>query len=46
MGPIEGAVAIAADLLLFILPLPVVYGLNLPPQKKWGLYLVFFVGFL
>ena len=45
MGPIHGTVGVAVDLLLFILPLTVVYSLNLPPQKKLGLYLIFLVGF-
>ena len=45
-GPIFGAVGVASDVLLLILPLPIVYGLNMPPRKKLGLYMVFLVGCL
>lgn len=46
MGPILGAVGVASDVLLLVLPLPIVYGLNMPPQKKLGLYSIFLVGSL
>jgi len=46
MGPIQGAVGLAADIFILVLPLPIVYGLNLPPQKKFGLFLIFLMGVL
>lgn len=46
MAPIQGAVGLAADLVLFGLPLPVIYSLNLPPQKKFGLVVMFLLGLL
>ena len=46
MGPILGAVGVTSDVLLLVLPLPIVYGLNMPPKKKMGLYLIFLVGSL
>ena len=41
MGVILGAVGVASDLVLLVLPLPVVYGLHLPPKKKLGLLVIF-----
>ena len=46
LGPILGSVGVATDVILLILPLPIVYGLNVPPQKKLALYLVFLAGSL
>ena len=46
MRPIYGVVGLAADVVLFILPIPVIYGLNLPPNKKLGLFFVFFMALL
>ena len=46
MGPIHGTVGVAADLVIFCLPLPIVHSLNLPPRKRIGLAVVFLVGIL
>ncbi|KAL8906166.1 MAG: hypothetical protein Q9207_002199 [Kuettlingeria erythrocarpa] len=44
MGPIHGVVGLAADLLILVLPLPVIYSLHLPRPKKIGLFMVFLTG--
>lgn len=41
-----GAFGVAIDILLIILPLPVLYKLNLPNKKKIGLTVVFLTGIL
>ncbi|KAK4185145.1 hypothetical protein QBC35DRAFT_538375 [Podospora australis] len=41
---VRGGVAIALDLVILILPLPIIYELDLPPSRKIGLFLVFSVG--
>lgn len=41
-----GVLSVAADLVLFAMPLPVIWKLNLNRRKKIGLSLVFLVGFL
>ena len=46
MAPIQGAVGLAADLLILGLPLPIVYGLNTSTPKKIGLCIVFLMGIL
>lgn len=46
MSPIQGAVCVAADFFILILPLPIVFRLNLNPKKKIGLAIVFLVGVL
>ncbi|RDL41443.1 uncharacterized protein BP5553_01422 [Venustampulla echinocandica] len=46
MGPIQGAVGLAADLFILILPLPSMCGLTLPFGKKVGVMVVFLAGFL
>ena len=46
MAPIQGAVGVAADLLILVLPLPIIYGLHLPKLKKIGLSIVFLMGIL
>lgn len=45
-GPLQGAVAIAADVFILCLPLPVLRKLNLPIRKKASLGVVFLVGIL
>ncbi len=44
MAPIQGAVGLAADNLVLILALPIVYGLKIPTLKKIGLCIVFLKG--
>lgn len=46
MGPVLGAVGLAADLIILIIPLPIIYGLNMPTPKKIGLSIVFLMGIL
>ena len=46
MGPVQGAVGVAADIFILVLPLPIVYELNLEPQRKVGLAAVFLAGVL
>jgi len=41
-----GVFAVIADLALFVLPLPIIFGLRLSPKKKMGITLIFLVGFL
>ena len=43
---VNGVFGVAADLAIFILPFPVVYGLQLGRRKKIGLRIVFSVGLL
>lgn len=45
-GLLNGAVALASDVVIFVLPLPVIAKLQLPLRRKVGLGLVFFTGFL
>ncbi|KAK3989412.1 hypothetical protein QBC44DRAFT_267219 [Cladorrhinum sp. PSN332] len=42
-GIIRGGVAVALDLVILTLPLPIIYKLSLPPSRKIGLFLVFLV---
>lgn len=46
MFPIHGAVGLAADIFIFILPLPIIYQLNLSTRRKIGLATVFLTGVL
>ena len=46
MAPIQGAVGIAADCFLLILPLPILRGLQMARSRKIGLFIVFLVGVL
>ena len=46
MGPIQGAVGLAADILILVLPLPIIYRLNMTTAKRTGLCIVFLVGIL
>ncbi|MCJ1310158.1 hypothetical protein MMC25_003819 [Agyrium rufum] len=46
MGPIHGATGVVADLLLLVLPFPILATLNLAPRKKVGLAIVFMTGIL
>lgn len=46
LGVVMGAFGVAIDILLIILPLPVLYKLNLPNKKKVGLTVVFLTGIL
>jgi hypothetical protein len=45
-GPFQGAIAIAADIFILCLPLPILWKLNLPTRKKISLGVVFLVGIL
>ncbi|EHK96393.1 hypothetical protein M7I_7892 [Glarea lozoyensis 74030] len=44
VAPLQGAVGLATDLFILILPAPILWGLNLPPRKKLGVTLVFLAG--
>ena len=46
MSPVHGAVGLAADIFILVLPLPIVYQLNMALPKKIGLCVVFLMGFL
>ena len=46
LGPIHGAVSIAADLVIIVLPLPIIYQLQLKTRQKIGLAAVFLMGSL
>jgi hypothetical protein len=37
---------IASDFLIFLIPLPVIFTMTIPLRQKFGLYIVFLVGFL
>ncbi|KAB8292285.1 hypothetical protein EYC80_008027 [Monilinia laxa] len=43
-GRMQGAMSVATDLATFIIPLPVIFGLNLSPKRKVGLALVVLPG--
>ena len=40
-GPIQGTLALVEDIYIFILPIPVLVGLNMNSQKKIGTLLIF-----
>lgn len=42
----QGAVGTAADIIIFVLPLPIIFRLHLAPRKKLGLAAVFLAGIL
>lgn len=46
MGPIHGAIGLAADITILILPLPIVPKLNTTMRNKVGLAIVFLAGIL
>ncbi len=46
MGPVHGAVGVAADIFLLILPMPVIFRLNLATGRKIALAAVFMMGVL
>ncbi|KAK4223097.1 hypothetical protein QBC38DRAFT_60075 [Podospora fimiseda] len=43
MSEMRGGVALALDVIIFVMPLPIIYKLSLPAQQKNGLFLVFTV---
>ena len=45
-GVASGALGVATDVVIFVLPLPVIAGLHLPLRQKIGLFIVFFTGLL
>ncbi|GAB1311479.1 hypothetical protein MFIFM68171_01689 [Madurella fahalii] len=45
IGVWNGAVSAAVDIILFILPLPIISRLRLPPHKRFGLMMVFLAAF-
>jgi hypothetical protein len=45
-GLVQGAINIAADVFIFILPLPVIFKLQISTSKKIALSAVFATGFL
>lgn len=46
IAPIQGAVGLAADLFILVLPIPILWNLNLPLRKKIGVAVVFLAGVL
>ena len=46
IGVWNGSVAVFFDIIIFILPLPVLLGLQIPRSRKIGLVAVFMFGFL
>lgn len=42
----SGAVGLATDLFLFVLPLPAISGLDMPRKRKTGILLIFMTGSL
>ena len=42
----QGILNVLADGFIFVLPLPIICNLHLPPKKKTGLVVVFMTGFL
>ena len=46
VGPVQGVVGLAADIFILVLPLPIVYKMNLAPRRKIGLAAVFLAGVL
>jgi hypothetical protein len=45
-GLLHGVFGVVSDIYIFILPLPVVFGLQMSRKKKWGVIAIFFTGFL
>lgn len=45
-GVVQGALNMVVDVSIFVLPIPTVLSLKLPPSKKFGLLLVFMTGLL
>ncbi|KXX75837.1 hypothetical protein MMYC01_206627 [Madurella mycetomatis] len=45
IGVWNGSISAVVDIILFILPLPVIAKLQLPPHKRFGLMMVFLAGF-
>jgi len=45
-GLVQGGINIAADLTIFILPLPIILKLQIPTSKKIGLSAIFATGLL
>lgn len=45
-GLVTGFVGLLSDVIIFVLPLPIIYNLRLPLRKKLGLTFVFMVGIL
>lgn len=43
---IQGSFNIALDIFTFVLPIPIIWGLNLPFRKKIGVITIFATGFL
>ncbi|KAI1273031.1 hypothetical protein F5Y07DRAFT_378183 [Xylaria sp. FL0933] len=46
VGTSLGGIAVATDVTIFLIPIPIIFGLNLNLQKRIGLALVFFTGAL
>jgi hypothetical protein len=45
-GPIQGVLNIALDLYILIIPIPIIAGLKMSPNKKAGLFGIFFTAIL
>jgi len=43
---VSGTYGVVSDVFLLILPLPIIFGLNLSLRKKIGLYAVFLAGLM
>lgn len=46
VGVVNGSTAVVTDIIIILLPLPVIAGLNLPFHKKIGIAVVFLTGIL
>lgn len=46
LGVWNGVVAVGSDIVIFILPIPIIIKLNIPLHKKIGLGIVFLAGIL
>ncbi|KAI0416350.1 hypothetical protein F5X98DRAFT_388104 [Xylaria grammica] len=46
LSPLSAVINVVLDVTIFLIPQKVIWSLNLPPKKKLGVSLVFFMGFL
>ena len=43
---IQGGFGVVSDIYIFVLPLPVLWGLHMAPRKKFGVFATFLTGFM
>ncbi len=46
VGVIVGTIGLAADVIIFVLPIPIIAKLHIPPLRKFGVAIVFLAGLL